>query len=392
MPGVVNATPYSACVQLQSYLATKNQSGNLALNLGAHEALLSEDNRMGFEIVRQDGKGYPIAYEGSPTDCKIILKYIDRICNTNELVDICSSISGEGMQPQPNPIKRIDFQFASASYKAEVIKLDETQFNCICDSKDMIVKEVINQYIRKIFTRAENNLLSNMWDCAGRAGNCEFLPVTTASINTTALALNIFNTNGNAAQPAGWAKVFEGRDSMKMQGRPKVIGGRALNKYIWMTQNAGLGLNSLNKSNLGSDIGIDFYYSTEFDSFMASKGAVGDFAFVMMPGTAQLITYLDNVGFKQRSSDTNTRNVIQYANNGINYDLDMEIYYDEKCHAWYWNPKILHEAFCMPNIPGCLTVPGPPTDIYDFWTNVNGRYFVKLGCGDVSCSPLCPAS
>lgn len=388
MPGTVNATPYSACVQLQSYLATKNQDGNLALGLGAHEALLSADNRQGFEIERQDGKGFPLASVPDATNCKIILKYIDRECSTNVYDGLFDGIcNAEGNYSANNPFKRVDFQFIETSPSGSLYSFDESQFNCICDPKDMITKEVLNQKIRAILMKAESKLLSNLWDCLGRAGNCEFLPVTTSAINTSALALNIFNTNGNAAQPAGWAKVFEGRDSMKMTGRPKVIGGRALNKYVWMTQNAGLGLNSLNKSNQGADIGIDFYYSSEFDQFITEKGGVGDFAMVLFPGRAQFVNYLDNVGYKQRSSDTSSRNVIKFMNNGIDYDIDLETYYEERCHKWWFSPRVLHEAFCMPNL-GCTGQGDTPTT----YTNVNGRYLVKLGCGDVSCSPLCPAS
>lgn len=358
--------PVQSCVVQQSYLATQNQPGNGALDLGVMEALLNPANRAGLVSDPMiSGNGRPI----SGSSCRLIFKYIKPDCEaTGTDIDICELDPAQA----ENPFGNAEFQFEAANSVSRSYTLEKTQFDCSCDPQDRQVGALLNSTLRNIFKKSETVLLDDMWDCLG--DYCNGLPSNVAENIQT---LNVFNEAANAAQPAGWYFIFEQLQEMKMTGKPIVVGGSAVKKYLWMQKTAGIGAQGLGvTSNVTAD--IDFYYSSEFDAWARAKvGANGDYAIAFAPGAFQMIDWQYNTGANVEVGDDILRNTIEFTNNGRSYLVDYTMYYDSKCRKWTILPVRTAGVFCMPDSDICDDIIG------------NGRFLIKLGCGAVDCGPLC---
>lgn len=360
------ASPIQSCAVTQAYLATQNQPGNGALNLGFIESLYSPQNRTGFTLVTQNGKGYP---DGT-NSCKVQVKYLKPDCGE----------VGNDTKLCPAPQASTLDVFGTAQFEfdpdTDILSLpysvSEEQFNCSCDPMDTVMPAALNQKLRRIFAVAEQRLLDQAWDCLGPY--CNGLPSNVAQNIQTA---NIFSSNGNTAQPGGWWFVLDQQSKMKYTGNPIVVGGSAIQKYLWYAAHAGLGAGAVG-ANPAAALGIDLYYSSEFDAWAVSKGLpAGDYAIVYMPGTMQHVSYVDNVGDHVWATPTSARTTLEFSNNGRNYMVDYETYHEEKCREWQILPKLTSGLFCLPDDNACANYEG------------TGRFLISLGCGDVGCEPIC---
>lgn len=356
-------SPVESCKVMQAYLATANQPGTGALNLGFHEALLNPENRAGLVGVNISGDGKPI----SGSSCRLILKYIKPDCSdTTNDTTLCDISPAAGS----NPFGSAEFQFQTADIISAPYKLTKEQFDCSCDPMDRQMGELLNQKMRNIFRNAEKRLLENAWNCLG--AYCDGTESTVSPAT-----LNIFNEDGNAAQPLGWWFVQEQLDAMKATGKPIVVGGTAIRKYLWAQKVAGIGANGVGATGT-VDSDFQFYYSSEFDSWARNKtGVNGDYAIVFAPGTFQLIDWQYNVGANVENIDIKSSVTMQFMNNGFDYLVDYSNYYDAKCREWEILPTRTSGVFCMPEDDLCDDIVG------------NWRFLVKLGCGSVDCGPLC---
>lgn len=355
-------SPVESCKVMQAYLATANQPGTGALNLGFHEALLNGENRAGLVGINISGDGKPIA--GS--SCRLILKYIKPDCgdttNDTTLCDI-SPAAGE------NPFGSAEFQFQAADVISNPYKLTKAQFDCSCDPMDRQMSTLLNQKLRRIFQKSEERLLENAWNCLGEY--CNGVESTVSPVT-----LNVFNEDGNAAQPLGWWFVYEQMQAMQKTGKAIVVGGSAIQKYLWAQKVAGIGANGVGATGT-VDSDIMFYYSSFFDAWARGKAGAGDYAIVFAPGTFQLIDWQYNTGANVEALETKISTTLDFSNNGFNYMVDYSNYYDAKCREWEILPTRTAGLFCMPEDDQCDDIVG------------NGRFFVKLGCGAVDCGPLC---
>lgn len=357
-------TPIQSCAVTQAYLATQNQPGSGALNLGFMESLYSPQNRAGFNVTTQNGKGLA---DGT-TSCKVQLKYVKPDCSeVGNDTKMCPAPASSAL----DVFGVADFEFESSDISSLIYTVSEEQFNCSCDPQDTVLAAGLNQKMRRIFATAEKKLLDKAWDCLGKY--CNDLP---SNVEQNLATLNVFSTNGNAAQPAGWWFILEQQAKMKMTGQPIVVGGSAILKYLWYTTHTGIGANAIGATTISN--GLDMYYSSEFDGWAASKGlAAGDYAIVYFPGTFQHVSYVDNVGAKAWSTPDSARTTLEFLNNGKSYLIDYETYHERKCREWNIFPKLTSGLFCLPFDNDCAEFSG------------NGRFLVKLGCGDAGCEPFC---
>lgn len=358
-------SPVQSCKVAQAYLATVNQPGAGALELGFLESLMSAQNMAGYPTITINGDGKPI----SGSSCRMILKYTKPFCGD---LGTDTTLCNTDPDSATNPFGNAEFQFQSTDIKSSLYQLEETQFDCSCDPQDRQIAEILNQRLRAIMRGTERNLIASGIACAGDYCNGE-----PSNELATVQTINIFNADGNAAQPAGWWFVKEQMNTMGMTGRPTIVGGNAVAKYLWMQSRAGLGANAIG-ANTSVSADFDFYYSSEFDTVAHDEIGAGDYALVYAPGVFHKIDYNENVGpRKTRNSDTNLRGTIEFSNNGRSYLVDYETLYKEDCRKWSVLPVKTTGLFCLPDDDLCPDIVG------------NGRFVVKLGCGDVDCGPLC---
>lgn len=364
------ATPVQSCAVTQVYLATQNQPGAGALELGFMESLLSPQNRSGFNVTVAGGKGLP----KSGTSCKLQLKYIKPDCAAiSHNTTLCPAPDAATL----SPFGTADFQFETNDIISKPFSVGESDFKCSCDGKDLTLSAAVNAKLRSIFSNTEKRLLDLAFGCLG--DYCNGDPSNVDDEDTPVHTINIFNTDGNAAQPSGWWFVLDQQSKMKFTGTPIVVGGSAIKKYKFFTEYVGIGAQGTGGVQANANPGLDLRYSSEFDSWLAGKEVLpaGDYAIVYFPGTYQLVSYNDNVGEYTRNTATSFRGTIDFPNNGINYLVDYETYYDEKCHEWQVLPKATNGLFCLPDDDLCPEIVG------------SGRFLVKLGCGTNSCTPIC---
>lgn len=360
-------TPLQSCAITQAYLATQNQPGAGALELGFMESLLSPQNRNGFSVTLPPGGGMPV----NGGNCKLQLRYIKPDCDApGNTTTLCSPPNDGSL----DVFGAADFKFETTDILSKPFAVNESVFRCSCEGKDKSLAAAVNQKLRTIFAYTERNLLDLAFECLGDYCNGD-----PSNVNDNVITLNIFNTDGNSAQPAGWWFVQDQQSRMKFTGTPIVIGGAAIKKYKFYTENVGRGAGATGIGSDSANAGLDLRYSSEFDGWLAAKNVVdaGDYAIVYFPGVYQLVDYQSNTGEYVRSSDTSLRGVITFPNNGINYKVDYETYYDERCHSWQILPKATNGLFCLPDDDLCPDIQG------------NGRFLVKLGCGTVNCGSIC---
>lgn len=358
----------SCCAVQIEYLEMANLPNAMNAELGAHDALNSASNRAGFISSVKTGEGSPV----SGTGCDLQLKYITPDCaDSTNVSTLCADATVAGA----SSFKTARFQFVLADdNKGKIVQFTEDQFRCACEKKNQEVAATMDAKMKKILIDEEVALLTALWGCMG-----DYCDDTPSSTEGTVRTLNIFGEYGNFAQAAGWWEATEQLSSQGFTGKPIIIGGSAIKKYMYMSQYGGGGANSIGGqvfTNANSP--YDFYYSSEFDrTIPILMGGTGDYVMVLAPGVSQLIEYWDNVGEYQRNTPTNLRTTISKPIGGASYKFDYRMLYDEACESWKNQVNRMAGVFCM------------PSDDYCTWVKGNGRMMFKLGCGPVGCSTGC---
>jgi hypothetical protein len=358
--------PSKACVQIQADLLIANQPANTSIDLGFIESLNSPDNKQGFVQLTQNGKGYA---DGT-SSCTMKYRYGKPDCEaTGTVKTLCAaSLTDEDI---PFAVAELTFDNPT-DITSKTFQYSEDQFNCSCETKDSAVAQSVSQKLKRIYSSLEVKLLNKAWSCLGTYCNGE-----ASNVDESVQTLNIFSADGSHAQPNSWFFIHEQKAKMKMSGTPKVVGGIAIQRYQNLTKTGGFGANSLGAT-APNVLGLDLYYSSEFDAWIAGKGLdPGDYAIVYFPGLFQHVNYLDNVGEKERATDTSVRTTLSWYNNGREYKFDYRNHYDEKCEKWQYLLNTIDTLFCMPMDDLCDDIEG------------NGRFLVKLGCGNTSCGSTC---
>lgn len=359
----------SCCAVQIGYLETQNQPAALNAELGLINALKSPSNRAGFLGQELMGKGAPVAGSG----CKLQLKYVAPDCDASTNVDsLCDDETAE----TASPFKTAEFVFVKATdNRGKKMKWTQDQFRCACEGKDQTIVATTDSKIKRILIDEEKALLTSTFACLGKYCNDE-----ASNVAATVKTANIFGADGNFAQAAGWDIVMEQMSSMGFTGKPIIIGGSALRKFMFLTKYAGGGANSVNaQAFIDETSPFEFYYSTEFDKTISPLMAGGgDFAIVLAPGTVQHLEFLQN---NKEGESLNmphaTYQTISKVVGNRSYDFDYGMVYDVNCRSWKQVINRMAGTWCMPADDYCPDVNG------------NGRFLIKLGCGAVSCENSC---
>ena len=366
-----SVTTASCCAVQIEYLETANLPGAMNAELGVHKALKSPSNRAGFLSQTKTGEGAPISGSGCQLQLKLIAPECEDSSNVSNLCNDATAAAG-------SPYKVTQFQFVKADdNKGFVAKFTEDEFRCACEKQSQVVPAVMDAKMKKILIDEEVALITALWGCAG-----DYCNGVASGTDATVKTLNIFGEDGNFAQAAGWWGAQEQLNSMGFTGKPIIIGGSAVKKYMYLSKYSGGGANSIGGQVFtDSNSPYDFYYSSEWDRTVPTlMSGSGDYCLVLAPGVSQLIEYFDNVGSYQRKTPTNLRTTIQKPIDGESYTFDYRMLYDEGCESWKNEINRMAGVFCL------------PSDYYCSWVVGNGRMMFKLGCGPVGCETGCVAA
>lgn len=363
----VSLVAASCCAVQIGYLETQNQPNSLGAVLGMIDALKSASNKQGFIGQSLIGTGAPIA--GSA--CKLQLKYIAPDCDASTNVD---SLCDDETETTDSPFKTTEFVFVKATdNRGKKFKWTLDQFRCACEGTDQTILAVTDSSIKRILIDEEKALLASVTACLGKYCDGDESLVTPKTAN-------IFDITGVHAQAAGWDVVNSQMAAMGFTGKPIIIGGDSIRKYMYMTKYAGLGANSLGATgNITESSPFEFYYSSEFDKIVSPLAPTpGNYAIVLAPGTTQHIEFLQNNKPGQSLNMPHaTYQTISKVIGDRSYDFDYGMVYDVSCRSWKQVINRMAGSWCMPADDYCPDVVG------------NGRFLIKLGCGEPGCDTSC---
>lgn len=352
------------CVVVQAYLDTQNTPDNSALNLGMHKLLKSASNKDGFNAKTKSGAGMPLTGQNA----KIEIKYVKPVCgDTDDITTLCD----ETTTAVTNPFGNATHQFPTTSVSSKAYKVPESIYKQVCDTKEAIDAAIIDQHFKNILTKAENKLIQSAFDCMGI-----YCSGDDSTDPAQMLTVNLFSEDGKFAQPAAMETVAAQLRNAKANGKASIIGGSRLKSFLSAMANAGLGANALGAApTILQD--YNFYYSSEFDSAMATAaGTAGDYMLVIAPGTVQILDYLDNVGPFHKIADSYIHTTLSRTFDGIEFQADFDGAYNAKCKEWEFLLRTMEDTWCLPTNDYCEgTAPG--------------RWAFKIGCGtpDLCASP-----
>lgn len=364
----VSIVAASCCAVQIGYLETQNQPNSLGATLGLIKALNSPANKQGFLGQSLMGDGAPV----SGSACKLQLKYVAPDCAAStDVNDLCEDATGV----TSSPVKTTEFTFTmSTDNRGKKMHWTEEQFLCACEGKDFVVQATTDAKMKRILIDEEKALLASAFACLGK-----YCDATDSTTDTK--TANIFNADGTHAQPAGWDIVDSQLKNMGFTGRPIIVGGDYLRKYINLTTFSGTGANSVGalQNLIGPNGPYDFYYSSEFDKVISPLAPTpGNYAMVLAPGVMQMLEYLKFDSDKlKRKTPTNIRTVISKDVDGMSHKFDYILLYDEACEAWKQVINRMSATWCMPADDYCTDVVG------------NGRFLIKLDCGTPGCDTSC---
>lgn len=365
MSATTQASPVQACANVVTNLAISNQPENRGYSLGFQKFLISEQNKLGFNLQVRNGKGIPFAGSG----CTLNIQYLALGCGTttNDL-SLCNLTT----PTTTIPLRNAPFEFKPTDVTSVPRQIDSAIFNCICVDRNEMQAKILANDVLDIFLANEAKLLNCAFDCMGKYCNGDISTVTPQTAY-------IFNSAG-VNQPTGWNVVFQNLNEMKVSGKPTIIGGSAIKQYQHNQAIGASGYNGLGLANpADTDLGFNLMYSSKFDAVMASKGLVGSYAYVIMPGTMQMINYVqytpDNID-SEVSDKSKAALVARHTYDGVALELDYRAVKDPSCDYWKILQRLISGLWCMPDSDFC---DGQST----------GRFLIKLDCGDVQCALPC---
>ncbi len=365
---LANTTPAYCCIIVQQELENimgSTAPGSIMEPTGMLNALQSPLNTDGFEAVATGafpGKGIP-ANAGRP---KVEIRYKKPVCGDADETptDVCDSDDNAA-----DPFGYQEFNIPSANYLERKFTVSQSQFDAICEGRDMTIATHTRDNIKILRNSLEKKMIEILQT---RAGNY----VEGINSLTTPKTLNLFGVvDGQPyANPTAFLEPKSQYRRMYSDLPPIMVGGEAFARYWDVRKMAGLGSQATfaDPNNYG---GIAPFTSLMMDSVLNPANEGDSYMLSWLPGTAQMVTWTQNRGEREFLNHPNTvRTTIE--DRGITYDYAM--HFDDCELTWTIKISVWYDLFTLP-----VALQG---------SCYNWNYILNwLGdCGDTTCENLMP--
>ncbi len=282
--------------------------------VGYLDALMSEENRMGFEAI-------PIPTNGKNRSVQV--NYIQR--GTADSVNLTCTASCDTDQ-EIAPLESI--VTITECIETKGMLFSEDQMRKLCEADSVYVSNVIMSQMNAINTALNQQLLSEQ---STNFGNF--------SDGTTQKDIQLFEATSNAPRAIAAAQIRHEYDLTGASGAPMIIGGGNFDLYAKTQQIACC------NSSTGMDLSRWTDYRYYNDRFVDSVIGANEFV-VLAPGAVQLLTWNKYVGDYAKRNDVFEHGTITDPFTGLTYDL--KVHYDDCADAWSIKLQLNWGLFFIP--------------------------------------------
>jgi hypothetical protein len=290
------------CQKLQQDLA--NVAGQNAPSLkrdkvGYLDALMSEENRAGFEAIQLPTNG---KYRG------VQINYIQR--GTEDAVNLtCSNTCETDQEIAP---KQEVFEINNC-IETKGMKFSEDEMRKLCEADSVYVSNVIMSQMNAINVALNKQLLSKQSTNFGNFAD-----------GTSLKSVKLFEDTTNAPRSIAAAQIRSEYEQVGSSGAPMIIGSGNFDLYAKTQQIA-----------CCNSFGVDLARWTDYmyfnDRFVETVIGANQFI-VLAPNAVQLVTWNKYVGDYAKRNDVFEHGTITDPFTGLTYDL--KVHYDDCADEW----------------------------------------------------------
>jgi hypothetical protein len=305
------------CQKLQTDLNTVAGINAPALKrdrVGYLDALMSEENRMGFEAI-------PIPTNGKYRAVQV--NYIQRgIADSVNLTCTNSCDTDQEIAPLETIVN------ITNCIETKGMKFSEDQMRKLCEADAVYVSSVIMAQMNALNTALNQQLLAGQSSNFGKFGD-----------GTTQKDIKLFEATTNAPRAIASAQIRHEFDLVGASGSPMIIGGGNFDLYAKTQQIACC------NANTGTDLSRWTDYMYYNDRFVNTVIGANEFV-VLAPGAVQLLTWNKYVGDYAKRNDVFEHGTITDPFTGLTYDL--KVHYDDCADEWSIKLSLNWELFFLP--------------------------------------------
>ena len=283
--------------------------------VGYLDALMSEENRMGFEAI-------PIPTNGKNRTVQV--NYIQR--GTDADVNLTCTNSCDTEQE----IAPFETNVSITNcLETKGMKFSEDQMRKLCEADSVYVSNVIMSQMNAINTALNKQLLAEQASNFGKFAD-----------GTTQKSIKLFEATTNAPRAIASAQIRHEYDLVGASGAPMIVGGGNFDLYAKTQQIACC------NANTGTDLSrwTDYMYFN--DRFVESVVGANEFV-VLAPNAVQLLTWNKYVGDYAKRNDVFEHGTITDPFTGLTYDL--KVHYDDCADEWSIKLLLNWELFFIPS-------------------------------------------
>jgi hypothetical protein len=282
--------------------------------VGYLDALMSEENRMGFEAI-------PIPTNGKNRSVQV--NYIQR--GTDADVNLTCTNSCDTDQ-EIAPFETV--VSITNCLETKGMKFSEDQMRKLCEADSVYVSNVIMSQMNAINTALNKQLLAEQSSNFGKFAD-----------GTTQKDIKLFEATNNAPRAIASAQIRHEYDLVGASGAPMIVGGGNFDLYAKTQQIACC------NANTGTDLSrwTDYMYFN--DRFVDTVVGANEFV-VLAPNAVQLLTWNKYVGDYAKRNDVFEHGTITDPFTGLTYDL--KVHYDDCADEWSIKLLLNWELFFIP--------------------------------------------
>lgn len=291
------------CQKLQTSLnsvAGQNAPALKRDRVGYVDALMSEENRAGFEAI-------PVPSNGKYRAVQI--DYIQR--GTDADVNLtCSNSCDTEQEVAP---KQSIFEVENC-LETKGLRFQEDEMRKLCEADSLYVSNVLMSQMNAINTALDKQLLALQSTNFGNFAD-----------GTQLKQIKLFEPTTNSPRSIAAAQIRHEYDLVGASGAPMIIGSGNFDLYAKTQQIACC------NSTTGTDMArwTDYMYFN--DRFVESEIGANHFV-VLAPGAVQLVTWNKYLGDYAKRNDVFEHGTITDPFTGLTYDL--KVHYDDCADVW----------------------------------------------------------